>query len=92
MDSGAHDEMQMTRLVAYSTPLVALVAVTTMAAARQTERRLSVPAAQAQPERRLALVVGNDTYAGAPLRNARNDARAVAQAFGDVKYLFQTVG
>lgn len=30
------------------------------------------------PSRRLALVIGNDTYARSPLRNGRNDARAMA--------------
>src|SRR4051794_24556738 len=40
----------------------------------QTDRRLP------PTERRLALVVGNDDYTGAPLRNARNDARAMARA------------
>lgn len=34
---------------------------------------------QPAPSRRLALVIGNDTYVGSPLLNARNDARAVAQ-------------
>jgi formylglycine-generating enzyme required for sulfatase activity len=33
-----------------------------------------------QASRRLALVIGNDTYARSPLGNARNDARAMAQA------------
>lgn len=34
----------------------------------------------AQTGRRVALVIGNDTYPGAALRNGRNDARAVADA------------
>lgn len=39
------------------------------------------PSASAQAERRVALVIGNDSYRNLrPLRNARSDARAVAQA------------
>ena len=37
-------------------------------------------------ERRLALVIGNDAYAGAPLRNAVSDARAIAAALRDVGF------
>src|SRR4051812_46788879 len=51
--------------------------------AAQSERRLSTGSG---PERRLALVVGNDAYAEAPLHNARNDARAVAKALEDVGF------
>lgn len=36
--------------------------------------------AQATPERRIALVIGNNAYAAAPLHNPVNDARAMAQA------------
>ena len=36
--------------------------------------------------RRLALVVGNDAYPDSPLRNAVNDARAVAAALEDVGF------
>ena len=36
--------------------------------------------------RRLALVVGNDEYPDSPLRNAVNDARAVAAALRDVGF------
>ncbi|MGC2501106.1 MAG: caspase family protein [Silvibacterium sp.] len=36
--------------------------------------------AQAAPAARLALVIGNDSYPGNELRNARNDARSVADA------------
>ena len=36
--------------------------------------------------RRLALVVGNDEYRDSPLRNAVNDARAVAAALADVGF------
>lgn len=53
------------------------------ASAQSPDRRLTV----GQPgERRVALVIGNDTYASAPLRNARNDARAVATALRDVGF------
>ncbi len=45
----------------------------------QADRRLPAPG-QSGAGRRLALVVGNDAYKLAPLRNARNDARAIASA------------
>lgn len=57
----------------------AIVAHAVLFAQSAADRRLARPPAAAQ-ERRLALVVGNDTYAGAALTNARNDARAVAAA------------
>jgi hypothetical protein len=37
-------------------------------------------------ERRQALVIGNSAYAGAPLPAAMNDARAVAQALGELGF------
>jgi uncharacterized caspase-like protein len=40
---------------------------------------LMVTGAVAAAERRIALVVGNATYAAAPLKNPANDARAVAE-------------
>src|SRR5262245_5918641 len=43
------------------------------------DRRLA-PMPSANTERRLALVVGNNRYAAAPLQNAVADARAVAAA------------
>jgi formylglycine-generating enzyme required for sulfatase activity len=39
-----------------------------------------------QASRRLALVIGNDTYAGSPLINARNDARSMAQALRQLSF------
>jgi hypothetical protein len=36
--------------------------------------------------RRVALVMGNDAYATAPLRNARNDARAVGAALEELGF------
>jgi uncharacterized caspase-like protein len=39
---------------------------------------LLVPPAAAQPGQKLALVIGNSSYAEAPLKNPVNDARAVA--------------
>lgn len=53
----------------------------------QEDRRLPQrPGEQAAQERRLALVVGNNTYLKAPLRNPVNDARAVAVALRDVGF------
>ena len=65
--------------------LIALTFSAATLAAGQADRRLPAPP-QPGGERRLALVVGNDTYPDAPLRNARNDARAVADALADVGF------
>jgi Caspase domain/Tetratricopeptide repeat len=46
---------------------------------------LLVAEAQAAPTRHL-LAIGNDTYPGRPLQNARNDARAIAEMFGSMGY------
>src|SRR4051812_25518005 len=40
-------------------------------------------AATAKDDRRVALVVGNSSYAEAPLRNSVNDARAMARVLRD---------
>jgi uncharacterized caspase-like protein len=48
------------------------------------ERRLTL--AGAAGERRLAYVVGNDAYAGAPLRNAVADARTMAATLREVGF------
>jgi tetratricopeptide (TPR) repeat protein len=42
--------------------------------------------ASAQVATRAALIIGNDTYTGAPLKNARNDARLVADALSMVGF------
>jgi len=48
---------------------------------------VAAPTASGQSGRRLALVVGNDAYrAQSALRNAVNDARAVASALGEVGF------
>jgi uncharacterized caspase-like protein len=47
---------------------------------RATQDVRSVSAADSPSGRRLALVVGNDAYPQVPLRNAINDAKAIAQA------------
>src|SRR5205823_4639137 len=39
----------------------------------------AIPIAQPDSGRRLALVIGNNAYPAIPLRNAVNDARAIAQ-------------
>ena len=43
---------------------------------------LVLPARAAADPSRLALVVGNDAYPGAPLANAVNDAKAMAELLG----------
>ena len=49
-------------------------------AAVATFQLAAPPALQAQTPQRLALVIGNDSYANAPLKNARNDAHVVETA------------
>ncbi len=44
------------------------------------------PAAQGQPERRTALVIGNAAYASGTLRNPINDARAMAKVLGELSF------
>ncbi len=41
---------------------------------------LSIPATGQQPEKRVALVIGNSAYPDSPLKNPVNDARAMAAA------------
>lgn len=67
-----------------SLPIVAAVVALSAAAAPQDRGLLLRPATAS--ERRLALVIGNDRYPEAPLRNARNDARAVATALGGLAF------
>ncbi|MBL8483338.1 MAG: caspase family protein [Rhodocyclaceae bacterium] len=43
-------------------------------------------AAQAAPEQRIALVIGNGRYAGAALANPANDARAIGKALGEAGF------
>ncbi|MBK6805819.1 MAG: caspase family protein [Betaproteobacteria bacterium] len=45
-----------------------------------------MPAAAAADPSRLALVVGNDAYPGAPLSNAVNDAKAMAALLGEAGF------
>jgi len=57
---------------------LALLMLFAFAAAQEAERGVRV--AETQPERRIALVIGNGAYAAAPLKNPVNDARAMAGA------------
>jgi uncharacterized caspase-like protein len=50
------------------------------------QNRDLVLAPSVQQGRRLALVIGNDTYPATPLKNARNDARAMAQALTELGF------
>jgi uncharacterized caspase-like protein/Skp family chaperone for outer membrane proteins len=58
-------------------------------AVRAQDRRLIRP--DATSERRLALVIGNDRYAAAPLTNAANDARAVTAELRQLQFAVETV-
>jgi len=63
--------------------LVLWASVAGLTQAQNADRRL---APTASGGRRVALVIGNDTYAAAPLKNARNDARAMAAALRDLGF------
>jgi TonB family protein len=56
-------------------------------AARAQDRRLGRTDGA---ERRVALVIGNDTYAGAALSNAVNDARTVTSALRQLNFAVET--
>ena len=45
----------------------------------------------ARQERRVALIIGNDAYADAPLRNAVNDARSIDKALTEIEHKFETL-
>jgi uncharacterized protein len=47
---------------------------------------LSPPAASAEPGGRVAIVIGNNAYPAAPLRNATNDAALVARALVEIGF------
>jgi len=61
-----------------------MLAVAMVVAPAAQDRRL--PDSGTQPGRRMALVIGNDTYPGSPLRNARNDATAVTSALRELGF------
>jgi hypothetical protein len=68
--------------------MVALLAAATIQASAQDRRLSPLP----QPsERRLALVVGNNAYPSAPLRNAVADATAVSAALRGLQFDVTTV-
>lgn len=45
-----------------------------------------IPSAAGQPEKRIALVIGNGAYSSAPLRNPINDARAMAGTLKNLSF------
>ena len=63
-----------------------LAVVTLSLTALSGQDRRPTPNGPSAPARRLALVIGNDTYAGSPLRNARNDARAMERALRGLSF------
>jgi TPR repeat protein len=69
----------MSARVSFVALLIAVVATTSAAQDRRIQRADS-------GGRRLALVVGNNTYASVPLVNAVNDARAVDAAMRDIGF------
>lgn len=52
------------------------------------ERGITVPSSNG---RRMALIIGNDTYPSMPLHNARNDARAMQKALTDSGFVTDLV-
>src|SRR5580704_14174735 len=63
-----------------TTLLIALLAAFAGSLAAQDDRRVTPSGSSG---RRVALVIGNDSYASMPLHNARNDARAVRDTLHD---------
>jgi formylglycine-generating enzyme required for sulfatase activity/uncharacterized caspase-like protein len=76
----------MSRHVAISALAAAVLTIGGVGASQQADRRLPTPPGAAAPERRLALVIGNNSYRTAPLRNAVADARAMAGALRDLGF------
>ena len=66
--------------------IAACVAVAPISSAQKIDRTLTLTAAAPAAEVRHALVVGNNAYPTAPLRNPVNDARAIARALRDVGF------
>jgi uncharacterized caspase-like protein len=68
--------------------MVATAAATAATEVRPAERNLIVAASKAQPasEPRIALVIGNADYPNAPLANAVNDARAIAERLAELRF------
>ncbi len=71
----------MTRLFNF----IVLITIGAAAVAAQNTDRTLIRTTTAS-ERRVALVVGNDSYAGAALSNGRNDAKSVAAALREVGF------
>ena len=65
--------------------LLVLLAMPSTGTAQERERATRIPA-PADPNQRLALVVGNAEYAEDPLRNPVNDARAMAKTLDDLGF------
>lgn len=55
-----------------------------------TPERARAVLTAARQERRVALIIGNDAYADAPLRNAVNDARSIDKALSEIEHKFET--
>jgi len=73
------------RAMRWAAPLASTLIMLCVAGSAAQDRKL-VPAAPEAAGRRVALVVGNDSYPEMPLRNARNDMRALAAALREVGF------
>lgn len=69
-----------------SVVVAAAVCSTIVAGAQEPADSRRLPSPAGTGGRRVALVVGNDTYPSMPLRNARNDARAVGAALHEIGF------
>ncbi|HUQ24040.1 MAG TPA: caspase family protein [Burkholderiales bacterium] len=67
------------------------MAVALGAAAQTRDRTLSIQPSGQPGEPRHALVIGNTTYTNGPLKNAVNDARAMAKALGSAGFSVRVV-
>ncbi len=52
----------------------------------ETARALKAPLASGPPEQRVALIIGNDAYESAPLKNPANDARSMAKSLSELGF------
>ncbi len=66
--------------------VLGFVIVGTIGNAEAQMRRLPTVAGDGETGRRLALVIGNDAYAAAPLKNAVNDSRLMATVLKDAGF------
>ncbi len=73
----------------FAASVLVLALLSSHSASGQADRALT--RAGAQTGRRLALVIGNDSYPASPLRNARNDARSMTTVLRDLGFTVRSI-